>query len=351
VTSAASGPPKPVRQLELFAQFYGNREEQSNAVPMWDSVPKYAISRRQQTRMRDEKGGLPVLTVETVISRSDPGRPKERIGCRVKLTPATVEVEPGVFRQFYPAATEELVEIVLRKLLADAEQGEHDPNQRRSWVSFSLSQIRTELAERGHTRSLTEIKQALEIMNGCRLDIETEARGKRVALSAPILPVIGKVTRDEFEEDRSARWSAQMHALVSAAINVIDYRQFDYALHMGLKTQIARYLHMRIAMNYRNAGVGTDYNLRLSTIARDSQLLHRKRLLDNLKTVEEALDELKDTGVLYGYAVRKERKGRRIVDAVFEMQASMDQISYTKATNKRILEGREVLRAENLLGT
>lgn len=346
-----TGDRRPTKQLELFAQFYGNRDEQSNAVPMWDSVPKYAVSRRQQTRMRDERGTLPVLSMETVISRQDPDHPTERVHCRVKLTPATLEVGPGMFQQFYPSATEELVEIVLRKLLADMGQGDHDPVQRRSWVAFSLSQIRTELAERGHTRSLTEIKQALEIMNGCRLEIETEDRGKRVALSAPILPVIGKVTRDEFEEDRSARWSAQMHALVSAAINVIDYRQFDYALHMGLRTQIARYLHMRIAMNYRNAGVGTDYHLRLSTIARDSQLLHRKRLLDNLKTVEDALDELKAAGVLHGYEVEKQVRRKRVLDAKFILQASIDQINYTKATNKRVIEGRATLRDGNLLGS
>jgi hypothetical protein len=342
-------PAKPVRQLELFAEFFGNREEQSNAVPMWDSIPKYAISRRQQTRMREQGGTLPVLSMETAISRQDPECRRVVIPCRVKLTPATIEVEPGVFQQIYPAATEELVEIVLRKLLSDAEQGGHDPNERRSWVSFSLSQIRRELGERGHARSLTEIKQALEVMNGCRLDIETEDRGRKVSISAPILPVMGKVTRDQFEDDRTARWTAQMHVLVSNAINVIDYRQFDYALHMGLRTQLARYLHMRIAMNYRNAGVGADYHLRLSTIARDSQLLHRKRLLDNLKTVEEALEELRAANVLHGYQVRKEKRGRRVEDALFVMQASMDQITYTKAANSRMVAGRTALRDENLL--
>ena len=338
------------KQLELFAAFYGaRRDDQSNAVPMWDSLPKYAMSRRQQTRMRDEKGGLPVLSMDVVVSRQDPERPTERVDCRLRLSPATVEVEPGVFQQFYPASTEELVEIVLRKLLADAEQGTHDPRERRTWVSFSLSQIRTELAERGHARSLQEIKQALEIMNGCRLEIESEDRGKRISVAAPILPMIGKVTRDEYDEDRSARWSAQMHVLVSSAINVIDYRQFDYALHMGLKTQLARYLHMRIAMNYRNAGVGVDYHLKLSTIRRDSQLLHRKRLLDNLATVEEALDELKGAGVLHNYAVERERRGRRIVDAKFTLAASMDQIAYTKAANRRVTESRQELRVLKLL--
>lgn len=107
-------------QLELFQAFYGVRkEEQSNAVPMWDSVPKYAVSRRQQTKMRDEKGGLPVLSLETVIGRSRRDHATEAVTCRLKLTPATIEVEPGVFQQFYPSTTEELVEIVLRKLLAD----------------------------------------------------------------------------------------------------------------------------------------------------------------------------------------------------------------------------------------
>ena len=342
--------PAPVKQLELFAHFYGaRRDEQSNAVPMWDSVPKYAMTRRQQLRMRDGKGGLPVLSVDTVIGRQDPDRPTDGIGCRMRLTPATIEVEPGVFQQFYPSATEELVEMVLRKLVADTSLGEHDPRQRRTWVSFSLSQIRAELAERGHARSLTEIKQALEIMNGCRLEIETDDNGKRTALSAPILPMIGKVSRGEFDEDRSMRWSAQMHALVSAAINVIDYRQFDYGLHMSLKTQIARYLHMRIATNFRNAAVDTHYHLRLSTIARDSQLLHRKRLLDNLKVVEEALGELKAAGVLHEVEVEKEMRGKRIADAKFRLAASMQQINYTKAANKRVVESREELKGLKLL--
>lgn len=338
------------KQLELFATFYGaKRDEQSNAVPMWDSLPKYAMSRRQQTRLRDEKGSLPVLSMEMVVNRQDPNRPAEKTTCRLRLSPATIEVEPGVFQQFYPSSTEELVEIVLRRLLADVEQGAHDPQERRTWVSFSLSQIRTELAERGHTRSLSEIKQALEIMNGCRLEIESESRGKRISVAAPILPMIGKVTRSEYDEDRTTRWSAQMHALVSSAINVIDYRQFDYVLHMGLRSQLARYLHMRIAMNFRNASVGTDYHLRLSTIRRDSQLLHRKRLLDNLATVEEALEELISAGVLHGYEVERERRGRRIADAKFVLSASMDQIAYTKAANRRVSESRQELRELKLL--
>ena len=343
-------PRKASRQLELFAHFYGaRRDDQSNAVPMWDSVPKYAVSRRQQSRMRDAEGRLPVLRVESVISR--PGEQgASQVSCRMKLAPATVETEPGVFRQFYPSATEELVEIVLRKFLADLDRGEHDAGEKRSWVSFSLSQIRAELAERGHTRSLDEIKLALEVMNGCRLEIETEERGRRATLSAPILPMIGKVSRSEFDGDRSMRWSAQMHVLVSAAINVIDYRQFDYARHMSLRTQVARYLHMRVSMNFRNAGVGQTYRLRLSTIARDSQLLQRKRLLDNLRTVEEALGELVDAGVLYRYETQREREGKRVTDAIFALEASLDQINDTKAANRRVTESRGELKELQLLG-
>ena len=338
-------------QLELFRAFYGVRkDEQSNAVPMWDSVPKYAVSRRQQTRIRDEKGGLPVLSIETVIGRARTGQAAEAVTCRLKLTPATIEVAPGTFQQFYPSTTEELVEIVLRRLLSEVGQGGHDAAQRRTWVTFSLSQIRTELAARGHTRSLDEIKQALEIMNGCRLEIETEDRGRRVSVSAPILPVLGKVTREEFDEDRRQRWSAQMHALVSSAINVIDYRQFDYVLHMSLRTQIARYLHMRVAMNYRNASLEADYRLRLSTIRRDSQLLNRKRLVDNIAVVEDALDELVEAGVLHVHATQKQTRGKRVVDATFVLSASMRQIDYAKAANKRAAEGRETLTAAEVPG-
>lgn len=63
---------------------------------------------------------------------------------------------------------------------------------------------------------------------------------------------------------------------------------------------------MRVAMNYRNASIDADYHLRLSTIRRDSHLLNRKRLVDNLRVVEDALDELVGAGVLHGYAVEKQ---------------------------------------------
>ena len=95
--------------------------------------------------------------------------------------------------------------------------------------------------------------------------------------------------------------------------------------------------------------IGSDYHLRLSTIKRDSQLLNRKRLVDNIMVVEDALDDLVEAGVLHDYRVEKQVRGKRVMDATFTLRASMRLIDDAKAANKRASEGRDALRALDLL--
>src|SRR4051794_16162476 len=98
-------------QLHLFQDFLCNtleeRERLSNAIDLWDSVPRYSVNRKATNRAKED-GDFPEAVVTTFHHR---GR---AYGCTI--TPASVKDLDGNRGYFYPGATEELVEDALRKL-------------------------------------------------------------------------------------------------------------------------------------------------------------------------------------------------------------------------------------------
>ena len=55
-------PPAPVKsaQFDLFSSFFGDSKDLSNTIELWDAIPKYAVSQKQQNHLRDGKGNLPL---------------------------------------------------------------------------------------------------------------------------------------------------------------------------------------------------------------------------------------------------------------------------------------------------
>jgi hypothetical protein len=58
---------------------------------------------------------------------------------------------------------------------------------------------------------------------------------------------------------------------------------------MSLPTPLSRWLHKRLLHQYTNAGVMQPYKIKLSTIVRDSGLLHHSRRGANRKAIAAAL--------------------------------------------------------------
>ena len=109
-----SGLPEPRRspparaernmQYDLFTTFFGkNKRVLSNTIELWDAIPKYAVSPRQQNACRDRNGRLPVHPQEFEYHPSHRDTPA--ITCRLKVQPASIEVELGRFVDFYPRST------------------------------------------------------------------------------------------------------------------------------------------------------------------------------------------------------------------------------------------------------
>jgi hypothetical protein len=317
-------------QLSLFQHFLCNTEDErarlSNTIELWDGVPKYFVSRKEMNELRTD-GFLPTIEREFVFR----GR-----GFRVRIRPARLADENDRDKEFYPSAREELVEDALRKIAVEQNYGFYDdtpPNQQ-SGVVFSLHMLRRELSSRGHSLSYQEVIESLDILSGCHVGI-IAADGKG-DYQAPILSGLLRVSRREYREDHNARWVAFFNPLVTQSIRMLTYRQFDYQRMMSHRSQLARWLHKRLAHNYSNASLTDHYTITFSAIRRDSGLLEYKRMRDAVRKLDDAFHELQERQVLMSFN-RKEKRGARnaIIEVTYSLMPHHKFIGSVRAANKR----------------
>ncbi|HDY85977.1 MAG TPA: hypothetical protein ENI26_08245 [Methylophaga aminisulfidivorans] len=319
--------PQNNQNYDLFATLLGpsgDTEQLSNLLSFWDSIPRYSVSRQIQASMRNEAGNLPIL-------RKEFQTPAGEI-CEMELKPARIEVG-GEEKDFYPAESEELIEDILRKIFLQQRHGFHDSDRDESWCKFTINMIVKELKAFGKVRSHEEVKQALEIMENCRLTITVN--GKQ-AYSSNILSDKLLQDRASYRTNSNALSAVKFSSLISRAINKFDYRQYNYADAMSLKQPLARWLFKRLADRFINAGIDAPaYKIIFTEIDRDSGLMHHRLVTRRIETLKMAVEELVESGVLMRYEMNSIKDGKKIVDAVFMLHASMKFIKEMKAANAR----------------
>lgn len=337
----ASPPPREASfsgvQLSLFQSFLynteGERDKLSNTIEFWDGVPKYFVSRKEMHNLRTTDGFLR----KAERSFQHGGR-----SFTVKIRPARLTDPEGKDQEFYPSAREELVEDALRKIAADQSFGFYEdvPDRSRSGVVFSLHMLRKELSRRGHTLSYQQVTEALHVLSDAGIEIFT-SDGKSFFKSA-ILPTLAGVSQMDLKNDPKARWYADFCPLVTESIRAMTYRQFDYHTMMQHTSQLARWLHKRLAHNYTNASYTTPYQCLFSSVKRDSCLLEYKRERDCVRKLDEAFQELRQHEVLLSYKKQDERGTRgRILDVKYTLQPHPEFVKQIKAANKRLSINRE----------
>lgn len=339
-TKDAHKVPKPAapqfenQQLNLFQTFLANteaeRDQLSNAVDLWDNVPRYSITRKAMSKARINGEFLRHHEAEFQYR----GRSFKRT-----LFPARVEDLDGIYRDYYASANEELVEDALRKLAIEQQAGYFDKPTFRSGVVFSLHQLRDELKRRGHARSYQEIVLSLNILSGSIIEIAaTDPQEGEGVTRSPYIPHLAAVSRSRLRDDPKARWVVQFHPLVTASIDKLTYRQFNYDLLMRLESQLARWIHKQLVLKYTFASIVTPFEMRYSTIKRDSGLLDGYALSRKaIAEVDAAFQNLTANGLLLN-AKRTDITGTRgkLLDVVFTLTPSLDFVRDTKAGNKRL---------------
>jgi hypothetical protein len=316
-------------QLSLFQSFLCNTEEEhdrlSNTIELWDSIPKYSVTQQQMNKARIKEGFLPRLEKTFVYKKDE---------YKVRISPAQIDDEEGGEKSYYPSANEEIIEDALRKIASEQNKGFFDAPEFKSGVVFSLNMLRNELKRRGHTRSYQEIIRSLNILAGSHIEILLP-NGKGFA-KTNYLPSLVAVSRLRWEEDPDARWMAHFHPLVTQSISKLSYRQYDYHLMMSHTSQLARWLHKILSHNYLNASLINPYNTSLSSIKRDSGLLECKRMNDEVRKLENVLQELIEHRVLFSYNKTDKRGDRnKIIDIDYVLAPHTDFVRDVKAANKR----------------
>lgn len=338
------------QQIDLFRDLLANtdkeREGLSNAIDLWDNVPRYALSRAKQEKSRLEGGFLPLAELDFQYK----GNPYT-----AQIRPARIELKnkdgelTGETAEFYPSAREELVEHALRKLATEQQLGFLDTTDSRSGVTFTLHQLRTELADHGRWLKYAELVESLDIMNLSNIRLIDKGTNKKdpSLMSQPYLPTLIKVSKEGLASDPGAKWLVQFHSTLTESITQLTYRQFNYQRMMKCQSQIARWLISQLVLKYTYAAPGNTFSMLYSTIKRDSGLLDNySRARAGIEALDEALDELKREGVLMSFKkdVRIGARGK-IEDISYELATSVKFAAEQKAANKRLSTSSATLDA------
>lgn len=318
-------------QLDLFRSFLCNdneRDQLSNTFDLWDSIPRYAVSRQQMNKIREEKGFLPLQHISFQYRQ----KPYE-----VRIQAARIyDEKTKTETDYYPSANEELIEDALRKIAAEQRNGFFDKPNFRSGVVFTLYMLREELKQRGHSRSYQQIILSLYILSGSVIDMRS-VESKEAFQRYSYFSAMTAVSRQKLEQDPDAKWIVQFNPLVTQAIDTLTYRQYNYAQMMSHQTQIARWIHKLLSLKFTFASLAAPFEIRYSTIKRDSALLSSYKLeRQAIAALDTALNELKTGSVLIKVAKNEIRGSRgKLEDVVYTLTASMTFIAETKAANKR----------------
>lgn len=321
-----SPPQAPMKsaQYDLFTTFLTNKEGAvSNAIEIWDGIPKYFLTSKQQEKLRTHEG----LAKPFEWGYSFQGR-----SCKVEIQPALLKQKDGGYKAYFPSVTEELVEEALKKIFTDQQYGMHDAINAESWVKFSLGMLYRELKARGRARSRPEIKHAIQVLSRSVLTLYQD--GKDV-YSGPILSDLVTVDRDAYIADSDSLHAARLPFFLSHGINRLQYRQFNYSRLMDCNEQVTRWLYKRLVHRYRHASLMDTYHFLFSDVQQSSGLLQQTRESDNRRKVLSSLDELQEKGVLLRYTAQDIKDGRKVADVKYTVIAAPDFIREQKAANKR----------------
>ena len=329
------------KQMELFRQFYKTAEasELSNTIELWDAIPKYYCDKKQQNLLRTTDGFLPTLKRSFQLRPSVPLESGRPVDAGVIISPAPLLQPDGSDKAFYPGEKEELVESVLRKFFVDQKRdlGVYDRKNGDSWVFFSLSSIREELKQRGHSANYKQIKESIDILSS---SVTTLLINGEEVYRDTIISSLTRVNRGAYELDPKALWSCRLPGLISSAIENGMYMQYDYATDMDCKTSLSRWLHKYLSRRWKQAGGGFWYDLRLSTVERDTGFFKSGKTKDNRRKMERSISELIEKNIIkpspQATFVYDKNDKRKIIDISYRIFATESFGRKMRASNKRL---------------
>ena len=287
----------------------------SHTIDLYDFLPKYVWGKVE----RVEGIYLPRL------EREFESRGEKYI---LFVHPASITDKDGREKYYYPTKREDVVEDALRKIMAEKQGFLLDGE---AAMSFSIYQLSKELKENGHKYDNRQIKDAINVL--AKTTIELKSSDDKVSLIFHLIEAVGYKGVDD-ETHTFVKFSP----LVTKSIKENTFRSVNYKKVMSYKHALPRQLHKRMAHHYTQASLTDPYTILLTTIIRDFGLTRRKQLKDNLRELEEALAELKNSDVVINYILDKiiEKSPRfKLADVKVIIQPHFDFVTEVKRANAR----------------
>lgn len=327
-------------QLQLFEILELRDGNISNAIDLYDSLPKYSWDKRYIESTKE--------AYRRHICRV------RGMNISVEITAAVLASPNGESRLVFPTEREEILEDVLRKLAVNGKSIiiADDKTPESVGVQFTLYDVFMELKKIGHTLSYPEIKESLWVLNSSMLRVEFFEGGRKKTYSTAFFPRMSLSTRanktENPDEDSDDFCMVQFHDLVSRSINEMTFRPYNYAIAMSISSPIVRLLYKHISQYCTGVGDGSPYTRSMKAFFESTPRGFKGRVNDSRRVFESALKQLIKMNVLkedYGVDVR--RVGRKIEDIIYTMYPTDMFIKEMKAHNHRVKRNKAKLKSKN----
>ena len=331
-----TAPPTESKQMDIFRTFYGkDTDVATNLFTAWDFYGLYAISRREQIKMRKQNANLPIARHEFFLNGHTHG---------LEITPAILTVGDERL-ECYPSEREEIVEHALRRIFLEEGGSMHTPGKE-TWVRFTLKQVQNELSSMGHGMTFKALKESLDIMAGCKIKV---SMNKRKAYEGSILTERVFTDREEYLQNGKSECAVRFNSLITNSIDTLEFRQMNYLLYMSSKRAVSRWIYKLLVNNYRNAGFDAPpFKIKATDIIQACRLTYA-RDRDAHKEIRISLEELRalkdtsgnkaviadDTDDFANIQERTIKKGSKVIDVEFIITTSPAFIAFVKANNRR----------------
>lgn len=316
------------KQMDLFSIFDARdrlQDDYSNTVELYDALPKYVWGAREHEDLRSA-----TITRHCTIRGTD---------LVLKIKPALIERDDQTVL-IYPGEREELVEDALRKL---AVNGSGVYVNKKAGVSFTLYELLKELERTGHTYSLDQVKEALFVCRGAILECYS-ADGSSV-INSSYFGLLGLTTRQEIQEDSTAKCFVQFNPLVNDSIMNLTFRQYNYRIGMDIRSALARFFYKRMTQYWIQAGDRHPYTPSLLTFMGQSPRGLSGSMREDLRAMRNALKSLEKNKVILRYEEEKVLQGKqKVIDAKYRIYPHPDFVKEVIGANQR----KKLLIEQNL---
>ena len=267
-------------QLDLFQMLIN--DNYSNSVELYQTLPD--VFSWKQDKLRNPDGSLPVLSRTGMYNKTS---------YTLDISPANISViskqtgKPKI-QGFYKTVIAEFIELALHKLsIADGFFVNSDTVKTEDFgLITTFYQLREELKSMGKNYSYDQIRDGITILSWLRYKLSGDI-SREYGIDSFFSP-IDLIIRTDKKNPNHSELFITFNKFISKKILALDWRSFNYAEFMKLKSSFWRAIFLRLNYRFQQADPVKWYHFLLSTLIKE-WILQDALITTNFKKIKEGL--------------------------------------------------------------